>query len=474
VQVPSADLQITKTDGVTTVTPGDSLTYTIVVRNAGSFAATGAHVTDTFPASFMNDTFTAAGTGGASGFASGSGIINQTVNLPAGATITYTVMGTVSAGATGTLSNTATVIPPEVVTDPNSDNNSATDSDTIIPRGSVFLALGADAAARGQPAVSVYDASGIRLAKFMAYESNYRGGVRVALGDLNGDGVPEIITAPGRGHTPLVKAFTLLGIELPQFRIMAYAANFSGGVYVAVGDLLGDGPADIVVTPAREGKEVKGLKNGGAEVRVFQNHFNANPADPFQDTPDRKFLAFAPKTIGGVKFIGGATVATGDVQPGGKQEIIVGSGSGLRATVRAFNVENSVQQVGGWLSFDKKVRGGVFVSAGRIDGDSAADIVVSAGQNGNWLVEIRSGATGALLQAPIKPYAGTQQQVSSQSAVRVIAKDADGNGVIDKIVVGQGSDGRTHKIRQFAPFDSSAVDFLLENDPDFTGGFNLA
>ena len=55
-----------------------------------------------------------------------------TVNLPVGASVTFTVTATISAAATGTLSNTATITPPGGVTDPNPGNNSATDTDTLV------------------------------------------------------------------------------------------------------------------------------------------------------------------------------------------------------------------------------------------------------------------------------------------------------------------------------------------------------
>ena len=53
------------------------------------------------------------------------------MNLPVGGTVTYTLMGMVSTSAAGTLTNTATVAPPGPVTDPDADNNSATDTDTF-------------------------------------------------------------------------------------------------------------------------------------------------------------------------------------------------------------------------------------------------------------------------------------------------------------------------------------------------------
>jgi uncharacterized repeat protein (TIGR01451 family) len=125
-----ADLLITKTDGVTTATPGGSVTYTITASNAGPSSATGATVADTFPAS-LTATWTCVGAGGGTCTASGSGNINDTVNLPSGGSVTYTVSATISAAATGTLSNTATVAAPGGVTDPTPGNNSATDSDTL-------------------------------------------------------------------------------------------------------------------------------------------------------------------------------------------------------------------------------------------------------------------------------------------------------------------------------------------------------
>ncbi|MFL6234869.1 MAG: beta strand repeat-containing protein, partial [Thermoanaerobaculia bacterium] len=129
----TADLAITKTDGVTTATPGGSVTYTITASNAGPSNAPGSTVTDTFPAS-LTCTWTCVGAGGGTCTASGSGNLNDTVNLPAGGSVTYTASCTISSAASGLLTNTATVTAPGSVTDPNPGNNSATDSDTFAPQ----------------------------------------------------------------------------------------------------------------------------------------------------------------------------------------------------------------------------------------------------------------------------------------------------------------------------------------------------
>ena len=137
---PQADLQMTKTDGSATYTPGSGITYTIVVTNAGPSFVTGATVADTIPASITGAAWTAVFTGtGSSGNPSGSGNINQTINLAAGGTATYTVTGTVSPTATGNLVNTATVSVPLGTTDPTPGNNSATDTDTAAPQADLQI-----------------------------------------------------------------------------------------------------------------------------------------------------------------------------------------------------------------------------------------------------------------------------------------------------------------------------------------------
>jgi uncharacterized repeat protein (TIGR01451 family) len=129
---PANDLKMTVTDGKNTIVAGAQNTYTITVTNPGPVAMTGASVTDTFPSIFTSVTFTATQSGGATGFAaSGTGNINDTVDMPSGSKVTYTAKGKVSAGATGNLSNTAQVTAPNGIVDPNTANNSATDSDTI-------------------------------------------------------------------------------------------------------------------------------------------------------------------------------------------------------------------------------------------------------------------------------------------------------------------------------------------------------
>lgn len=135
------DLAIAKTNGVESVTPGETVTWLITATNSGPLPVSGALVTDAFPAALQGVTWTCAAGGGASCAASGAGTLSQSVDLPVNGTVTFTVTGTVAADASGTLANTASITPAGGVTDTNPANNSSTDMDTLTPRADLLIAM---------------------------------------------------------------------------------------------------------------------------------------------------------------------------------------------------------------------------------------------------------------------------------------------------------------------------------------------
>jgi hypothetical protein len=313
--------------------------------------------------------------------------------------------------------------------------------------------------------VQVFNAAtGTVVSKFLAYESSFRGGVRVTRADLTGDGVDEIITAPGRGRAPEVRVFSLTGVPLPAYTTMAYATSMINGIQIAVGDVNGDGSADLVTVPSR----------GAAEVRVFLNQRGTN-VDPMANNPSRTFLAFPSS------FIGGAVLALADMgrtsgtafvpSPDGKMEILVGSGAGMRATVRIFDaVPATPVLVRTILPFASKFQGGIAsLAVGRANSDDAIpDVIAGAANGGNAMVEVRDGQTSALLSA-FTAYT----DASRQSPVRAVVRDTNNDGVIDEIWTAQGTDGRTRQLKRFR-VDGTAVDSLLESDVSFRGEYFLA
>ncbi len=151
---PVADLSITKTDGVTSAVPGSVVSYTVVATNAGPSDVVGATIADVLPATLLGASWTCLGTSGGTCGASGTGDINDTVDLPVGATVTYSVDATIGSAAVGNLVNTASIAAPSGTTDPDTSDNSATDIDTLTPQADLYVTK-TDAQSNVVPGTSV-------------------------------------------------------------------------------------------------------------------------------------------------------------------------------------------------------------------------------------------------------------------------------------------------------------------------------
>ena len=129
----AADLSIAKMNGVDAVAPGDTVTYTIVVTNDGPDNAGRINVVDQMPAALSDVSYTSAAVGNVIGnTAGGIGSIDDMISMESGVSLTYTVVGTLEASSDADfLNNTATVSVPEI--DPDESDNSATDSDPVVP-----------------------------------------------------------------------------------------------------------------------------------------------------------------------------------------------------------------------------------------------------------------------------------------------------------------------------------------------------
>ena len=126
----TADAAISKT--LLTASPvaaGGTVTYQLVVTNAGPSDLAGASVSDTVPAQLTGVTWNCAATGSAAcGTASGSGNVALNVDIAAGAgnAVTITVTGTAPVTTPNTIgANTATVTVPVGTQAPNSGNNTS-------------------------------------------------------------------------------------------------------------------------------------------------------------------------------------------------------------------------------------------------------------------------------------------------------------------------------------------------------------
>src|SRR5262249_51640690 len=153
--------------------------------------------------------------------------------------------------------------------------------------------------------------------------------------------------------------------------------TFVNGVSVAVGDVNGDGRNDIVTIPTY----------GTAQVNVFENHLATNGGF----VRVRTFNAFRDYPT----YIGGGSVAAADLDGAkdgnSRADVIVGSGPGMAAQTRVFDVTvnqaiyTPIRQIN---DPNPLFRGGLSVTTGDVNGDGYLDIITGALQSGSSMVRV--------------------------------------------------------------------------------------
>lgn len=310
-----------------------------------------------------------------------------------------------------------------------------------------FIVVATDAGTGGQ--VRVLDArTGFEWLSLTPYGPNFGAGIRVATGDVNDDDVLDIVTVPGAGGGPHIMVFDgRNGNLLHSF--FAYDPRFGGGVFVASGDVNGDGRADIITAPGA---------GGGPHVRVFSG-LNLQVLT--------EFMAYAPSYTGGVH------VAAGNVDGLGFADIITATEAGGGPHVRVFSGLSGQQvagPIGSFFAYSPGFRGGVWVASADVNLDGRADVITGSGSGGGPHVRVLSGQSGAEINGFFA------YSPNFNGGVRVGTSDVDDNGRPD-ILTAPGPTGGPH-IRAFrgdqpTPLTSGASSFMAFS-PSFTGGVHVA
>jgi hypothetical protein len=280
------------------------------------------------------------------------------------------------------------------------------------------FSIGADA---GNGRVVLKNPDNTQRYSLTPFGSEFVGGIRTASGDFTGDGVADLVVGTGPGSSTQVKIFD--GVTQTElFSLNPFEAAFTGGVYVAAGDIDGDGIADLVITPD---------EGGGPRVRAFTGEGFTQIADFFG--------------IDDKNFRGGARASIGDLNGDGSGDLVVVAGFGGGPRVAAFDGAQ-LKSNGGpklfndFFASEQALRNGIFVAAGDVNGDGFADLVAGGGPGGGPRVYILDGKSlvqnGSISHVPLGNFFAGDP--ASRGGVRVAIKNLDNDDMAD-VVTGAGS-----------------------------------
>ena len=325
------------------------------------------------------------------------------------------------------------------------------------PLFNFFTAVGADAGGGPMVTVTLDILPGLTTVptyfSFFAYDQGFTGGVRVAVNDLDGnDDTLEIITGAGAGGGPNVRVFqfNILTLTFNPTPIASFFAfnepSFDGGIYVAGGDVTGDGIGDLLVGAG---------ESGGPRVQVYAGSLNG----VITSSPISDFFAYS------TAFTGGVVVAAGDRTGDNTLEVITGPASNGGYNIKSFNVAgtgNNPTLIENFFAFnDFTSIGGLSIATAIFDANPLDDLVIGT-TNTQFGVILNQDYEG--IQA--NPFPGFT------GAIRAGFADSSNSGVYQAVAAAGPGGGPVISAFSVDPINLtlSQTDSLFVLDPEFTGG----
>jgi hypothetical protein len=334
--------------------------------------------------------------------------------------------------------------------------------DRSTPAGNTFIGIGGtpDGVSTTffwQPNTGSAKLAATQGTTFQWFGANSNFVVRESVGDINGDGTPDVALVAGAGGGSQVGLVNGAG-GTPLVPIFSAIPGFNGGLNLTLADFDADGGNEVVVA-ADQG--------GGPRVQIYS-------VKGGQLVKRDDFFG-----IGDVNFRGGARVAAGDVNGDGTPDLIVAAGLGGSSRVAIYDGKGLLKGaaeppklVGDFFAFEQGLRDGVFVTAGDFNGDGKADLAFGGGPGGGPRVYIADGATiaaGNVAAAQASPVANffAGGDANSRGGIRLTTANIDGDNRAD-LILGSG-DGQTPLVRTYLGKTIASANGV---EPPVTQAFN--
>jgi hypothetical protein len=276
----------------------------------------------------------------------------------------------------------------------------------------------------------------------------YRGELRLAGGDFNGDGVTDYAVATGPGVAGFVAVLNGQDGSFLLAPTAPYGA-YSGGLYVAAGDVDRDGRADLITAPGADtAPVVRVARVTGGTTQTFAT-FNAFDAPGWR---------------------GGVRVASGDIDGDGYADVVITTGSQVAAVSiisgKSLASGTRTRLVGDFFPYGV-LPVGINAAVGDLDGDGKADLALGLEKGGLPFVAVLSGA--ALSRGDTRGVLGAFLALPPDTAgVKVAVRDLDGDGKAELVAAGGTTVGvaRAFTFSQVQAGGAGAMTFL----PPLVGG----
>ena len=309
----------------------------------------------------------------------------------------------------------------------------------------------------GGPHIRVFDTDGNKLTDFFAFAPTLRTSYTVLTKDLDGDGVEEILVAPGHNAGPQVRVFNSQGEFITDF--FAYDERFRGGAKIALSDLTGDYYPELIVTPKVD---------GGPHIRIYR-----------YDQDAEEFVLLTEFFAYTEQFHGGVRIVTADVTGDGKNDLIVTPQSQGGPHVRVFSYAGSptpsMNLVSDFFAYSETLRMGVKVMAADLNGDGVRDLVTAPYEGSNFGSNVRAFTYNAVdegfeLMSWVMAFGD-----GFRGAVNIRTGDLNNNGRSDIVVAPHENGGPNVRIYEYNPLSESLelLDWFMAYEEGFHGGVDF-